>query len=472
VSPALKLRRPVVAVLPFRNLSGDPALDPFVDGLTEQVGARIALRVDAISSASGLPYKGRAYDVREAGRALGATHALTGGVTREGDKARVTYEIVAVESGRQLFASVADYPAASALAAQELVATNATAATWAFVPWEWTEDPARNEVIELTQAGGLRHNMGEPETGIQMVERALELDPSYPWAHMQLAMNWGNALNSGKRSAREALAKIAFHAAEAERLAPGSYEALEASSVPDKFQLRWAENERKARASCALARHPYHCVNLQFALLDLGQTREVIEIARGQIDMLPEASIAHSIIAAALFVERRYAEAERAAMLSLQTWPPGAYTIAPVAAIRWMSGRRDAYVETLRQARLRAGDVEGAAEIARLFAAEGPEAVARWAAEHSAARPFTPPFFQEVARAVSYALAGDTDFALDRLENLPPFGDAPVILYWPVFDSLRTEPRFLAVVEKLGVTKYHAPYLERVIAERASQTAR
>jgi hypothetical protein len=313
--------------------------------------------------------------------------------------------------------------------------------------------------------------MGEPETGIQMVERALELDPSYAWAHMQLAMNWGNALNSGKRSAREALARIAHHAAEAGRLAPGSYEALEASSVTDKFRFDWNANERKARASCALARHPYHCVNLQFALLDLGQTREVIEIARGQIDMLPEASIAHAFMAAALFVERRYAEAEREAVLNLKMWPPGAYAIVPIPLLQWMSGRRDAYAESMRQGRLRAGDTEGAAEIARIFAADGPEAVARWAAEQPGSAPFAPPFFQDVAVAVSYTLAGDTDAALERLENLPPFGEAPVILYWPVFDSLRTEPRFLALVEKMGVTEYHAPYLARAKREAPATAA-
>jgi hypothetical protein len=285
---------------------------------------------------------------------------------------------------------------------------------------------------------------------------------------MQQAMQWGNALNSGKRSAQQALAKVAFHAAEAERIAPGSYEALEAASVLDKFRLDWTENERKARASCALARHPYHCVNFQRALLDLGQTREVIEIARGQIDMLPEASIAHSLMASALFVERRYAEAEREAAIALKTWPPGAYSAVPIPLIQWMSGRRDAYVETLRQGRLRAGDVEGAAEIARILAAEGPEAVARWAAEHSAPGPLLSPFAREVLTAVSYTLAGDKDAALDRLENLPPVSEAPQILYWPVFDPLRTEPRFLALVEKLGVTQHHAPYLERVLAERAA----
>jgi adenylate cyclase len=66
--------RPAIAVLPFANLSGDPEKEYFADGLAEDILTRLAMWrwVPVIARNSSFTYKGRAVDVKEVGRALGA----------------------------------------------------------------------------------------------------------------------------------------------------------------------------------------------------------------------------------------------------------------------------------------------------------------------------------------------------------------------------------------------------------------
>src|SRR5262245_42270276 len=77
-----------LAVLPFANLSGDASQEFFSDGMTEEITSALvkvpALRVVARTSAFG--FKGQNKDVREMGRALGATHLIEGSVRKDGNE--------------------------------------------------------------------------------------------------------------------------------------------------------------------------------------------------------------------------------------------------------------------------------------------------------------------------------------------------------------------------------------------------
>jgi serine/threonine-protein kinase len=98
-----------IAVLPFANLSDDPAGERFADGLTEELlnglGGVEDLRVAARTSS--FAFKGTNLDVRTIADSLGVATVLEGSVRREGDRARITVQLVDSERGFQLWS--ADY---------------------------------------------------------------------------------------------------------------------------------------------------------------------------------------------------------------------------------------------------------------------------------------------------------------------------------------------------------------------------
>jgi len=97
-APGLAGGRLRLAVLPFANLSGDPAQEYWADGLTEELISRLGSlqpdRLGVVGRTSVMAFKGRAADLREVGRQLGADYLLEGGVRREGGQVRVTARLV------------------------------------------------------------------------------------------------------------------------------------------------------------------------------------------------------------------------------------------------------------------------------------------------------------------------------------------------------------------------------------------
>jgi TolB-like protein/Tfp pilus assembly protein PilF len=102
-SPVLRL-----AVLPFTNLSGDPAEDYFSAGLTDeliaQVGRLCRGRVGVIARSSTMPFKDAAMGAREIGETLRVDHLLEGSVRRDGDRVRMTARLIAAEDETQVWA--------------------------------------------------------------------------------------------------------------------------------------------------------------------------------------------------------------------------------------------------------------------------------------------------------------------------------------------------------------------------------
>jgi TolB-like protein len=98
--------RPSIAVLPFQNMSGDPAQDYFADGVVEEIITALSrfsgLFVIARNSSFG--FKGRAVDVKDVGRTLGVRYVLEGSVRKAAQRVRITGQLVDSVSGAHLWA--------------------------------------------------------------------------------------------------------------------------------------------------------------------------------------------------------------------------------------------------------------------------------------------------------------------------------------------------------------------------------
>jgi adenylate cyclase len=113
-----------VAVLPFDNMSKDPAEDYFVDGLTEDIITALAYWrwFPVVARNSTFAYKGKPKNVTEIGRELGAAYLVEGSARRSGEQVRITVQLIEAATGHHLFAERYDREIADVFIVQEEIA--------------------------------------------------------------------------------------------------------------------------------------------------------------------------------------------------------------------------------------------------------------------------------------------------------------------------------------------------------------
>ena len=124
--PPLAAQRLSLVVLPFANLSGDPAKDYLADALTDELTTALARIRDSfvIARNTAFTYKGKPVDAKAIGRDLGVRYMLEGSVQPSGDQVRVNAQLIDAESGAHLWADQFDTPRADLLQMQDEIVTH------------------------------------------------------------------------------------------------------------------------------------------------------------------------------------------------------------------------------------------------------------------------------------------------------------------------------------------------------------
>ena len=124
-APAEAARLSIV-VLPFANLSGDPAQDYLVDALTDELTTSLARIPGAfvIARNTAMTFKGKPVDAKAIGKDLGVRYVLEGSVQPSGDRMRVNAQLIDAGSGAHLWAEQFDTPRADLLQTQDAIVTH------------------------------------------------------------------------------------------------------------------------------------------------------------------------------------------------------------------------------------------------------------------------------------------------------------------------------------------------------------
>ena len=95
-----------IAILPFKNMTGDPEQDYFVDGLVEDITSALSKLpwLFVVACGSSFAYKGRTVDARKAGRELGVRYVLVGSIRKASNRLRISGEVVDVTTGGPIWA--------------------------------------------------------------------------------------------------------------------------------------------------------------------------------------------------------------------------------------------------------------------------------------------------------------------------------------------------------------------------------
>jgi adenylate cyclase len=195
------LDRPSVAVLPFVNLSGDAQHDYFSDGITEDIITELSRFSEllVIARNSTFQYKGKALDIRQVGRELGAQYVLEGSVRRSGNRVRMTAQLIDATTGAHRWAERYDRELYDVFAVQDEVARAIVAILTAHVnraeiKRALLKPPAAWEAYEYYLRGAeayILHLSWRTKASLyearHLLEQSLAIDPDYARACARLS---------------------------------------------------------------------------------------------------------------------------------------------------------------------------------------------------------------------------------------------------------------------------------------------
>ena len=196
--PALTLPdRPSIAVLPFLNLSGDPAQDYFVDGVVDDIISALSRMSSlfVIARNSSFTYKGRAVDVKQVGRDLGVRYILEGSLRQAANRVRITGQLVDATTGTNLWSERFEGRIGDIFALQDQLTTDVVGAIAPQLERAEIER-AKHKPTESLDAydyylramANLHHGTQETvEEALSLLTKAIALDRDYAPAYAMAA---------------------------------------------------------------------------------------------------------------------------------------------------------------------------------------------------------------------------------------------------------------------------------------------
>ena len=195
--------RPVIVVLPFENLSGDPEQQYFSDGITGDITDRLLRfrKFAVIGQHSASAFRGAAPDFTAIRDRLKADFVITGTLRRAGERLRVALLLTNVESGEAIWAERYDRPVSDIFALQDEISELVAAAIASHLDLEINvrsngKQPASLTSYELLLQGYWHYRKFRPESNIvarQCFERAVALDRGNTEAIARLGLTYSTA---------------------------------------------------------------------------------------------------------------------------------------------------------------------------------------------------------------------------------------------------------------------------------------
>src|SRR6516165_8098100 len=207
IAPTRLAGRPSVAVLPFKNLSGDAGQDFFSDGITEDVITALGRFSDllVIAKSASFPFKGSNASPAEIGRLLDARYLLEGSIRRAGDRVRVNVELTEAATGVHVWSETYDAELKDLFAVQDDITRRVVGAAAVKLSrfereralTKPTENLAAYEYV-LRGREFLSHSSRDKnDEAAALFQRAIDLDPNYAAAYAALGGSHFEAVVTG-----------------------------------------------------------------------------------------------------------------------------------------------------------------------------------------------------------------------------------------------------------------------------------
>ena len=327
--------RPSIAVLPFANVSGNPAEDYFADGISEDLITGLA-RIRwllVIARNSTFVYKHRAVEVKQVSHELGVRYVLEGSVRRAGNRLRITAQLVDATTGGHHWAEHYDRELGDMFAVQDEITRNVAAAIEPrLLAAEGVRALARApqhlgawDLVARAQTQFWRLTRADYDAAAKQLQQAVQAHPDYAPAHGRLGFCLAFAAHMGWIAADQGMQASREHARRA--IALDDYDPWGHIAL-----AYWAMMERRTEESLAAfeqavklnpssaAAHSHLSRGFAFA----GRDREAIDHGREAIRLSPldpEMALFLGAMAVAHYTARRYDDAAHCTAEALRLRP-------------------------------------------------------------------------------------------------------------------------------------------------------
>jgi TolB-like protein len=460
-----------IAVLPFANLSGDPANDSFGDGLAEEL-------INALAGVEDLKVAGRTssfalrdqnLDLRAIGDTLGVETVVEGSVRRSEDRVRITAQLIDAETGFHLWSEEYDRDMTDIFLVQEELASSIVGAMLPRLGGEEAElyrgGTSDLEAWDLYVAGRQKwYTRSVPLLweAVDDFEAAVARDPDF-------ALGWSGLA--------DAIDGLAYRDARAQALVPRAKMAAQRAVLLDpdlaegwaswgvlafEADRDWTTAELALKRAVALKpSYAWARASLGDMLRLQGRVQEAIEQQRMALELDPLSPQSHSTLGLSLLVAGQWEEARMQYEAS--------------AASGGETGALPTFVTSGTEMGLTGGEIgEHAVSFAHVMGASDPEAarvLGPALADGSTDEELVERARESVAGLIAdsvltlqmiaglYTKLGDHDTALDWLETLRAGGSlsAGIVGVDPALDPLRDDPRMQALMDELGLPNGYDP---------------
>ncbi len=206
-----------IAVLPFVNMSNDPEQDYFSDGITEEIiNSLVHLKdLNVASRTSSFLFKGKNIDLREMGEKLKVKTILEGSVRKQGNKIRITVQLINIDDGYHLWSERYDRDLDDIFAVQDEIALTITKQLKVTLGINEKEQITKvytqsAEAYQLYMKGRYYWNKRSAngiQTSIKYFEEAIMTDPGYALAWAGLSDAYNLLSEYGKHRKRDVFPK-------------------------------------------------------------------------------------------------------------------------------------------------------------------------------------------------------------------------------------------------------------------------
>lgn len=460
---------PALAVLPFANLNGDPARDYFADGVTDALITELARipAVRVISRQSVLHLKGSSRMLEEIARDLGVDGVVEGTVLHEGNRVRLTAQLILTEPERHVWAQSYECEVSAVLAAQREAARSIAGCVAGALKPAGAPKPAAGasgsrvapvapETVEAYLKVRLLCDQMSAEGIAKALQYCREMTLKAPDFAPGLAEHarvlfclgyWGHAPSV---EVFPAVRQLALQSLAIDDNVGAAHVALAWMSLLLDWDVPAARQDIQRAIELAPSdpdAHLFHSTLLCFA----GKNSEALAEIQYTLKLNPGSLLANQYAAWMYSQMGQHARAEAQARRTIEMFPDSLQPYYVLGWSHWYQGQADEAVAVLEKALSLSREPLSLAYLGHMYGRLGRKEEATSLLQELdllRAGGKAPP----IAFATLYAGLGNVDEAFDALDTAYRLRDGS--LFWlpgaPGLDPLRPDPRFADLVRRVG----------------------
>ena len=455
-----------VAVLPFVNASGDPNSEYLSDGITESLINSLSQlpHLKVMSRDSAFRYKGKETDAQTVGRALGVRAIFKGRIMQRGDNLDISAELVDARDDSHIWGEQYSRRSADIFALQGEIAKEITTTLRMRLSSEdekrmaksYTANPeAYQDYLKGRYWWNKRTEAGITK-GIDYFQQAIEKDPSYALAYSGLADSYSLLANNGLVPAKDAYPRAKEAAQKAMEIDDRLAEAhVSLGYVRTQFEWDWPGAERELRRSIEL--NPGFAIahdRYGTTLGRMGRLEEAVAEKRRAVELDPLSLIINRNLGIILYLARQYDQAMEQERKTLELDPNyiGVHLTIGQAYFE-KSMYKEGMAEVEKELAISPGNPVPLSWLGYGYAIGGRKAEAQKVLDQLRERS-KQKYVPAWTVADIYLGLGEKDKAFEWLEKAYEerfAGLAASIKVEPIFDPLRSDPRFADLLRRMNL---------------------